>query len=94
MNVVFTIQTSTGSGSGSGGSGSERKMNEPLQKAFVAEALKRGMVGVEGHRSVGGMRVSLYNAISVEETESLATLMKSFEAEHWAKQNDSKPTTK
>jgi phosphoserine aminotransferase len=46
MNVVFTIQTH------SAGPGSERKMNEFLQKAFVAEAVKRGMVGVEGHRYV------------------------------------------
>jgi phosphoserine aminotransferase len=33
--------------------------------------------------SVGGMRVSLYNAISIEETEALARLMKEFEADHW-----------
>lgn len=51
-----------------------------LEDRFVAEAKKEHMLGIKGHRSVGGIRVSLYNAVSVEWTETLVSFMKSFVA--------------
>jgi phosphoserine aminotransferase len=50
-----------------------------LDKAFCAEALKRGMDGLAGHRSVGGMRASIYNAFPVAGVRALVDLMKEFE---------------
>jgi len=40
--------------------------NEELDKKFVAEAEKAGFVNLKGHRSVGGMRASIYNAMPIE----------------------------
>lgn len=48
--------------------------------AFIAFARERGIEGVKGHRLVGGMRVSIYNAVSMESVEALATCMRDFEA--------------
>jgi len=49
-----------------------------LEKEFLAAATKQNMIQLKGHRSVGGIRVSLYNAISLEETQLLANLMLEF----------------
>ncbi len=49
-----------------------------LDAAFVAEASERGMVGLKGHRSVGGIRASLYNAVPLEGAETLAEFMRAF----------------
>jgi phosphoserine aminotransferase len=49
-----------------------------LEAEFLAEAQKRGMIGLKGHRSVGGMRASIYNAVPMEAVRSLAELMRSF----------------
>lgn len=54
--------------------------NEELDKKFVSEAKKRGIVNIKGHRSVGGMRASIYNAMPVEGIEALVALMKDFES--------------
>ena len=51
-----------------------------LDKAFCAEAAKVGLVNLEGHRSVGGMRASIYNAMSLEGVDALVTFMKDFQA--------------
>jgi len=50
-----------------------------LDKAFCTEAAKVGLVNLEGHRSVGGMRASIYNAMSIEGVEALVNFMKDFE---------------
>ena len=50
-----------------------------LDKAFCAEAAKAGFVNLKGHRSVGGMRASIYNAMPVEGVEKLVEFMKDFE---------------
>ena len=50
-----------------------------LDAEFVAEAEKAGIVGVKGHRSVGGMRASLYNAVPLEAVEALVRCMDAFE---------------
>jgi phosphoserine aminotransferase len=55
-----------------------RLPSEGLEAAFVAEAKKAGMVGVKGHRSVGGMRASIYNAMPVAGCKLLAELMTDF----------------
>lgn len=55
-----------------------RLPNEELEAAFVSEAKKSFLVGVKGHRSVGGMRASIYNAMPVEGCKALAEFMKDF----------------
>ena len=56
-----------------------RLPTEELEKKFVSEAAKRGMVGLAGHRSTGGIRASLYNAVSLESVETLVAFMREFQ---------------
>lgn len=53
-----------------------------LEKDFVDFASSRGIVGIKGHRSVGGFRASLYNALPLESVNVLVDTMKEFEAQH------------
>jgi len=53
-----------------------------LQDEFFKFATERGMVGIKGHRDVGGFRASCYNAMTVEGCKALAAAMKEFEAKH------------
>ena len=53
---------------------------EHLQDEFMTFAKERGMVGIKGHRSVGGFRASIYNACPVESVQALVDCMKEFEA--------------
>jgi phosphoserine aminotransferase len=54
-------------------------MDDPeLEKAFLATCKEHGMVGIKGHRSVGGFRVSLYNALPLQSVEVLTELMNDF----------------
>lgn len=55
-----------------------RLPSEELEKKFVAEAAENNLCGVKGHRSVGGMRASIYNAMTLEGVETLADFMKKF----------------
>jgi phosphoserine aminotransferase len=55
-----------------------RLPNEDLERRFLEEAKRGGMVGLKGHRSVGGIRVSLYNAVEPEWVDVLAGFMKDF----------------
>ena len=55
-----------------------RLPSEDLEKKFVAEALENNLSGVKGHRSVGGMRASIYNAMTIEGVEILADFMNKF----------------
>ena len=55
---------------------------EALQDEFFAFAKERGMVGIKGHRSVGGFRASLYNACPKESVEALVACMQEFENLH------------
>jgi phosphoserine aminotransferase len=59
-----------------------RLPTEALEEQLVAEAKKRRMIGIKGHRSVGGLRVSLYNAVSVEWVKELVGLMEEFAQKH------------
>ena len=56
--------------------------DESLDEAFLKGAEARRMVQLKGHRSVGGMRASIYNAMPVEGVEALVAYMKEFEASH------------
>jgi phosphoserine aminotransferase len=56
-----------------------RAPTEELEARFVAEATKRGLDGLKGHRSVGGMRASIYNACPRAAVEALVAFMKEFE---------------
>lgn len=69
--------------------GSRSRMNatfnlptKELEKQFVTDAAKRDLGGVKGHRSVGGIRVSMYNAVAVESVEAVVEFMKDFCAEN------------
>jgi phosphoserine aminotransferase len=55
-----------------------RLPNEDLEKKFITEAKAAGMGGLKGHRSVGGIRVSLYNAMPLAGVEKLAGFMEEF----------------
>ena len=56
--------------------------NEELDAKFVKEATAAGFVNLKGHRTVGGMRASIYNAMPIEGVEKLVEFMKKFEAEN------------
>jgi len=53
---------------------------EGLQDEFLAFAKERGMVGIKGHRSVGGFRASIYNACTQEDVDALVACMREFES--------------
>ncbi len=56
--------------------------NADLEKRFLAECKENGMVGIKGHRTVGGFRASLYNALPMESVAALTDLMKDFSLRH------------
>ncbi|XP_063050587.1 phosphoserine aminotransferase [Engraulis encrasicolus] len=68
MNVTFRVGSSAG--------------DEALEKKFLEGAAKLGMLSLKGHRSVGGMRASLYNAVTVEDSQALASYMAQFLKDH------------
>jgi phosphoserine aminotransferase len=60
-------------------------MNEEyldLESEFNKFATAAGMIGIKGHRSVGGFRASIYNAMSKSSVEALVETMKAFEKQH------------
>jgi phosphoserine aminotransferase len=63
MNVVFRVA----------------RGDEAIEKKFATEAAAAGLAGTPGHRSVGGMRISLYNAVTLEAVEALAGFMCEFQ---------------
>jgi len=59
------------------------KLRDPaLDSAFLKGAEARQMLQLKGHRSVGGMRASIYNAMPIEGVQALVAYMKEFEASH------------
>lgn len=56
--------------------------HEALESEFMAFAKEKGMVGIKGHRSVGGFRASIYNACPLESVEALVACMQEFEKMH------------
>lgn len=71
MNVCFRICDKDDDG----------KPSLTLEDLFVKRCAERGIVQIKGHRSVGGIRTSLYNAVTVEQTNVLVDVMKQFAAE-------------
>jgi phosphoserine aminotransferase len=59
-----------------------RLPSEALEEQFIKEASKAGMKGLKGHRSVGGVRASIYNAFPVAGVDALVSFMKEFEAKN------------
>lgn len=55
---------------------------QELEKDFIEFATAKGMMGIKGHRDVGGFRASLYNALPMESVQALVAAMKEFEANH------------
>ena len=62
-----------------------RTGDKDLDAEFVAGAAERGLMGVKGHRLVGGMRASVYNAVPLEGVKALLHYMEKFEAAHTAR---------
>ncbi|HWP10596.1 MAG TPA: 3-phosphoserine/phosphohydroxythreonine transaminase, partial [Ramlibacter sp.] len=56
--------------------------DDSLDGAFLKGAEAAGMLQLKGHRSVGGMRASIYNAMPIEGVKALVAYMKEFEAQH------------
>jgi len=56
-----------------------RLPDKKTEERFLAEATQNGLYGLKGHKSVGGCRASLYNAITIESVTKLATFMREFE---------------
>jgi phosphoserine aminotransferase len=59
-----------------------RLPSDALEEQFAGEAKKRDLIGLKGHRSVGGMRASLYNALPLEAVQELVRFMKEFQQEN------------
>ena len=59
-----------------------RLKDEKLDEAFLKGAQQRSMVQLKGHRSVGGMRASIYNAMPIEGVQALVSYMREFEVSH------------
>jgi len=59
-----------------------RLPSEELEEKFVSEAKNAGLVGLKGHRSVGGIRASIYNAVGKDAVDALVAFMKDFEAKN------------
>jgi phosphoserine aminotransferase len=72
MNVVFRV-------AGGGVRSKATADMEAIEKQFAQEAAAAGLVGTPGHRSLGGMRVSLYNAVELAAVEALTSFMREFQ---------------
>jgi phosphoserine aminotransferase len=59
-----------------------RLASEDLEKLFIKESTQAGLDGLKGHRAVGGMRASIYNAFPEEGVNALVEFMREFEAKH------------
>jgi phosphoserine aminotransferase len=53
--------------------------NDKLESLFINEAIKSNMIELKGHRAVGGIRISLYNGVTLEETTKLVDFMRTFQ---------------
>ena len=57
-------------------------VDDALDPAFLAESERAGLVGLKGHRSLGGMRASIYNAMPEQGVERLVAFLEDFERRH------------
>lgn len=84
--ILYDYLDSSSLFSGTVGKEDRSLMNVPfvtgdaeIDKKFIATAKEQGIVGIKGHRSVGGMRASIYNAMTIEGVQKLVDVMKAFE---------------
>ena len=70
MNVSYNIKNSDGTN------------NSELEAKFAKEATEAGMIGLKGHRSIGGLRASIYNAMTIEGVKALVDFMEKFQKEN------------
>lgn len=77
MNVCFRILPKGGSGAGAGADGKVTP-DEAREKEFLSGAEKKNLTGLKGHRSVGGIRASNYNAVPVESVDRLVSWLVEF----------------
>ncbi len=56
--------------------------DEALDKAFLSGARDAGLIGLKGHRALGGMRASIYNAMPEAGVQALADYMRAFQSSH------------
>ncbi len=87
--VYKTIDASGGFYRGHAATAARSVMNIPfrlpaveLEEAFASESKKSDLIGLKGHRSVGGMRASLYNALDIKAAEALTNFMQDFQKRH------------
>lgn len=66
MNITFQLRNAKG------------ERDESIEKRFVSEATRNNIIGLAGHRLVGGARASLYNGVSIEDTLALTSFMRDF----------------
>ena len=59
-----------------------RLPSQELEKKFIVEGRNAGLIGLKGHRSVGGVRISLYNAMTIKGAETISDFMKVFKSKH------------
>ena len=59
-----------------------RLTDEESEKSFLSEAMENSFLGLKGHKSVGGCRASIYNAVTLDSVQSLANFMREFEKNH------------
>lgn len=59
-----------------------RLADEESEKSFLSEAMENRFLGLKGHKSVGGCRASIYNAVTLDSVKSLANFMRKFEKNH------------
>jgi len=70
MNVSYNIKNSDG------------ENNSELEAKFAKEATEAGMIGLKGHRSIGGLRASIYNAMTFDGVQTLVDFMQTFQKEN------------
>ena len=85
-NLIYQVLDSSGFYHGTARADSRSIMNvtfrlpdEELEKRFITQATEKNMIGLKGHRSVGGIRASIYNAVSLESVQTLVKFMHEFE---------------
>ncbi|GJJ78131.1 phosphoserine aminotransferase [Entomortierella parvispora] len=78
MNVTFTI-SATPKGSDAA---VDKEADKAMEKAFLSQAEERGLLQLPGHRSVGGIRASIYNAMTEEGVDVLIAFLKEFEQQY------------
>ncbi len=81
-NTVGVTAISAGEHHSLAATSDDKEKADAINKKFVSEAAKAGLVNLAGHRLVGGMRASIYNYMPVDGVKALVEFMKKFEKEN------------